>query len=154
MRLVVQCINKTHTLDACTQSFLYVGSRSTLCPCSLADSTHSLPSPPLPSQGLSENVSVNDFFDSPMLLELAKQELSSVPFKVHCMQKLTDNVFWSHATWQLYGCYRHLDKWKWLSCYIIEFVATHNHIYTPLKGNQVSSVQLPRPSHAAVVPPA
>ena len=34
----------------------------------------SLPSPPI-LQGLSEDVSINKFFDDPMLLELAKQDV-------------------------------------------------------------------------------
>ena len=46
-----------------------------------------LPSPPL-LQGLSEDVSINKFFDDPMLLELAinKTSCTTIPFKVHFTQ--------------------------------------------------------------------
>ena len=84
------------------------------------------PSSPLPSPTgrLSEDVSINKFFDDPMLLELAKQDVMFNYPIVHSMHKLIDNVFCSHSTpWcvcAVVHC-RHLD---YCVSMVIHFVAT------------------------------
>ena len=65
----------TYFVPAHTKPFFSVLGQQAICLLCFQfdDSSPPLPSPP--PQGLSEDVSINKFFDDPMLLELAKQDV-------------------------------------------------------------------------------